>query len=110
MDDIVILYTTWPDADRAEQAARAVIEEGLAACANITGGGVSVCRWEGRLERAAEWVMILKTTEAGAPSLRDRINELHPYDTPAILALPVLEEASSAAFVEWVCAETEALR
>lgn len=110
MDDIVILYTTWPDADTAERAARTAVEEGLAACANILAAGVSIYRWEGRLERAAETVMILKTGSARAPALRDRIAELHPYDTPALVALPVVQEASSAAFVEWVCARTETPR
>lgn len=103
MDDILILYTTWPEAETAERAARAVVEEGLAACANILGAGVSIYRWEGRLERAAETVMILKTSRANAPALRDRIIELHPYDVPAVVALPIEREASSRRFVEWVC-------
>ena len=110
MDDILILYTTWPDAETAERAAQTVVGEGLAACANILGAAVSIFPWEGRLERAAETVMILKTGRATAPALRDRILELHPYDTPAVVALPVVTEASSTGFVEWVCAGTEALR
>jgi len=102
MDRITLLYTTWPDADTAETAARAVVGEGLAACANILGGGVSVYRWEGAVERAAETVMILKTGATAAPALRDRITELHPYDLPAVIALPVEPSASSAAFLAWV--------
>lgn len=110
MDDIVLLYTTWPDADTAERAANTVVEEGLAACANILGAGLSIYRWEGRLERAAEVVMILKTARERAPALRDRILQLHPYDTPAVVALPVAAEASSTSFVEWVCRESPRLR
>lgn len=110
MGDILLLYTTWPDPETAERAARVAVEEGLAACANILGSGVSIYRWEGRLERAAETVMILKTTRSNAPALRDRIDALHPYDTPAILSLPVDSTASSRPFVEWVCGETRAHR
>ena len=110
MDDILILYTTWPAAETAERAAQAVIGEGLAACANILGVGVSIFPWEGRIERAAEAVMILKTGRATAPALRDRILELHPYDVPAVVALPVDSNTSSGPFVEWVCASTGTLR
>jgi periplasmic divalent cation tolerance protein len=108
MDDICLLYTTWPDADTAEQAARTVVEEGLAACANLLGAGVSIYRWQGSVERAPETVMILKTARATAPVLRDRILQLHPYDTPAVLALPVLKDRSSVAFENWVLGETVA--
>lgn len=110
MDDILLLYTTWPDPDTAERAAATVIEENLAACANLLGPGVSIFHWEGQLQRAAEAVMILKTTRTVAPALRDRIVELHPYDTPAVVALPVETQASEAGFVEWVCGETRRLR
>ena len=110
MDDILILYTTWPDSDTAEQAARTVIGEGLAACANILPPSLSIFPWEGELRRASETVMILKVARVSAPVLRDRIVELHPYDIPAVVALPVAGEASSSAFVWWVCTSTEALR
>ncbi len=102
MDQITLLYTTWPDADTAEKAARAVVAEGLAACANLLGGGVSIYRWQGTVERAPEAVMILKTGTAAVPALRDRIAELHPYGLPAIVALPVSPEGSSADFLAWV--------
>lgn len=110
MDDILILYTTWPDGDTAEQAARAVIGEGLAACANVLTPSLSIFPWEGEVRRAAETVMILKTARRTALALRDRIVELHPYDIPAVVALPVVGEASSSAFVWWVCTSTEGLR
>ena len=47
MDDMLLLYTTWPDTDTAERAARTVVEEGLAACANMLAAGVSIYRWQG---------------------------------------------------------------
>jgi len=106
MDQITLLYTTWPDADTAEKAARAVVEEGLAACANLLGPGVSIYRWQGTVELAPECVLILKTSMSAAPALRERIAELHPYDLPAIVALPAVSDGSSTAFLSWVAAET----
>ncbi|MGE5502288.1 MAG: divalent-cation tolerance protein CutA [Ignavibacteriales bacterium] len=106
MDDILLLYTTWPDADTAERVGRTVVEEGLAACANILGSGVSIYRWKGAVERAPETFMILKTTGKAAPALRDRLVLLHPYDTPGMVALVVEPGASHAPFLSWIASET----
>ena len=99
---MILLYTTWPNSEIAAAAGRSVVEEGLAACANVLGAGVSIFMWQGQVEQAAETILILKTTREAAPALRDRVLELHPYDLPAVVALPVDREASSAAFVGWV--------
>ena len=106
MDEMVILYTTWPDADTAERAAREVVEAGLAACANILPPATSIYRWKGKVERAGEVVMILKTGTARAPELRDRLAELHPYEIPAIVAIPILTPASWSPFLLWIEDET----
>lgn len=106
MDEIVLLYTTWPDAETAEAAAVAAVESHLAACANILGPMTSVYRWEGRIERQGEIPMILKTTAAAAPSLSALIQERHPYQTPCVLALPVLAAGSNPAFLAWICEHT----
>lgn len=106
MDEILLLYTTWPDADTAERAARAVVEERLAACANIVGSGVSIYRWEGAVERAPETFMILKTTAKAAPALRDRLADLHPYAIPGMVAIVADANASHAPFLSWIASES----
>lgn len=106
MDDILLLYTTWPDADTAERVARTVVEEGLAARANVLGPGVLIYRWKGDVERQAETFMILKTTAGAAPALRDRIIALHPYDMLGMVALAVERGASHAPFLSWIASET----
>ena len=67
------------------------MEERWAACAQVQGPIESTYRWEGRVERAAEWYCHLKTTRESAPGLRARLRELHPYDTPEIIALPIVD-------------------
>jgi periplasmic divalent cation tolerance protein len=105
MDDIVILYTTWTDADTAERAAQGAVEAGLAACANILGPMTAIYRWQGQVERAGEVVMILKTGTARAAALTESLARGHPYETPAIVAIPVLASASWAPFLLWIAEE-----
>ena len=105
MNESVILYTTWPDAETAEAFAAMAVAERLAACANILAPMRSVYRWQGAIERAAEVPMLLKTTISAAPALRDLVQDEHPYDAPCILALPVNTAASGAPFLDWIESE-----
>ncbi len=108
MPDVVILYTTWPDAEKAEAVAAEAVAERLAACANLFAPMQSVYRWEGALERTREFPMTFKTTEEAAPALAAFITARHPYDIPCILALRTDAELSFGGYVEWVQAETSA--
>ncbi|WP_417468697.1 divalent-cation tolerance protein CutA [Maricaulis sp.] len=96
------IYTTWPDAALAQQAAANLVSEGLCACANILPGMTSVYRWEGALETALEAVMIVKTTAGKASALTTRLSALHPYDEPCILGLDIDAAASSPGFLAWI--------
>lgn len=101
-----LLYTTWPDAARAEAAAETLLAEGLIACANILGQARSIFRWGGDVQREVETIALFKTSQALAETVTARLAELHPYDEPAILNLSVERTGSSHAFVNWVEAET----
>lgn len=96
---LVVLMTA-PDIDQARRIARALVEERLAACCNILGGVESIYRWEGAVETAAEVLAIIKTSNAKFPDLERRIRELHPYDVPEILAMPVI--AGSDNYLRWI--------
>ena len=85
------MTTTMPDRAAAERLAATLVEEHLAACAQVAGPVESVYRWQGKVERATEWYCHLKTTLAAAPGLRQRIRELHPYETPEIVAVPLVD-------------------
>lgn len=96
------IYTTWPDAALAKEAAQVLVGEGLCACANILPGMSSVYRWQGAVETANETVMILKTTMMMAPALIERLGALHPYDEPCVLGLDIDEAASAPGFLSWI--------
>lgn len=102
MDEVTFIYATAPDPAIAHRIARAVVENGAAACVNIIPGVKSVYRWEGRIEEADEVALFVKTTARSAPRARDLIAANHPYETPAIAALSVNDSLSSKAFFEWI--------
>jgi periplasmic divalent cation tolerance protein len=92
--------TTLPDRDTAERVARTLVEEHWAACAQVAGPIASTYRWEGRVDQATEWYCHLKTTRVAAVGLRRRLRELHPYDTPEIVALPIVD--GDLAYLRWI--------
>ena len=83
---VSFVYVTAPDAATAERIGRAIVEDGLAACANILPGMTSVYRWQGLVESAAETVLIVKCASAAVPMVTRRIVGLHPYELPCIVS------------------------
>ena len=104
MERAVLVYTTWPSIVEAERAGRAIVERRLAACVNILPGMISHYRWEGKIERAEEVVMFVKTRAALAEAVRDAVKELHSYTTPAIMTLPV--DSVDPDYHAWITKET----
>jgi periplasmic divalent cation tolerance protein len=101
---IMFVYVTAADGEEAKRIGRQVVEEELAACANILPGATSIFRWQGKLEEAPETILILKTTEQKLEPLISRVKSLHSYDCPCIEALPVVE--GNRDFLEWVVRQT----
>jgi periplasmic divalent cation tolerance protein len=100
MTDLVIVLTTVADDERAEQLARRLVDEHLAACVNLHAPMVSLYRWRGRLERDTERQMVIKTTRDRVQALEARITQLHAYELPEFLVVSVDE--GSAAYLQWV--------
>jgi periplasmic divalent cation tolerance protein len=98
--DVRVVLTTAASIGVAERIAGALVEERLAACANVVPGVVSIYRWEGALRREGEVLVILKTTGERVESLRSRLVELHPYDIPEVLAVGV--QAGHEPYLAWV--------
>jgi periplasmic divalent cation tolerance protein len=84
--------------------ARAATEARLAACGNVIPGLTSVYRWEGRIEEDNEVLILFKTTERLVPALREKVVELHPYEVPEFLSLPIA--SGHLPYLEWVMRET----
>lgn len=101
-----MVYVTASGMKEAEHIALTVVQERLAACANIIGSIKSIYHWEGKLEQGTEVAMLLKTQATVVDSLVERVRELHSYSCPAILVLPV--QGGFDGFLDWVRAETAA--
>ena len=108
MERAVFVYTTYPSIVEAEQAGRAIVERRLAACVNILPGMVSHYRWEGKVERGEEVVMIIKTRASLAQDVERAVKEMHSYTTPAILVIAL--ESVEKTYLGWIMAETEAAK
>ena len=105
MDDLVILYTTWPDAETAGAFGRLAVERKLAACANVLGPMLSIYRWEGEVRSEPETPMLLKTTAGAAEPLKTLIIQQHPYEVPCILAIPLDRAGCNLEYVKWARAQ-----
>lgn len=100
MSDKKIVLTTAGSREEAEKIAQALVERRLAACANIVGPIHSVYRWQGKVESAAEHLLIIKTTAALFDAVSKAIRELHSYELPECIQLPI--EDGSAEYLEWI--------
>ena len=100
MTDKRLVLSTAGSQEEARKIAHALVERRLAACVNIVPGVESVYRWQGKVETAAEWLLVMKTTAAAFPALSKALRELHSYDVPECLMLTV--EDGDAAYLEWI--------
>ena len=104
-DHPVLIYSTFPDVEAAKKTASELVAARLAACVNILPQMVSVYRWEGSVSQDDEVVLIAKTRSQNVDAVTSAINASHPYDLPAVVALPVV--GGSMAFCQWILSETD---
>jgi periplasmic divalent cation tolerance protein len=86
-----VLFTTTPDAEAAHRVARALVEARLAACVSVLTPATSVYRWQGKVETAQEWPLMIKAAAARLPALKEALARLHPYEVPELIALPMVD-------------------
>lgn len=84
---LLIALSTVPDKQTGSAIARALVESRLAACVSIIPGIQSIYSWQGAVEDSAELLLLIKTTPERYPELKEKLLELHPYDTPELIAL-----------------------
>ncbi len=100
MTDKRLVLTTTGSRAEAEKIARSLVERRLAACVNIVGPIFSTYRWQGTVESAEEFLLLVKTTEAAFAAVRDAIRELHSYELPECIEIPI--EDGSAEYLAWI--------
>lgn len=103
-DDCILVFTNAPGTLLAKRIAHVVLEEGLAACVNLSAPTLSMYRWEGVIEGAEEIALTIKTTADRRDALMAALCRLHPYDVPEILVVPVT--GGLPAYLSWVHQET----
>lgn len=96
----VVVLMTGPDYETTRAMAHYLVQEKLASCVNVIDGVTSVYRWQDAVEETREALAIMKTTTERVPTLKTRVIELHPYDVPEFLVLPVSEGAEP--YLDWI--------
>jgi periplasmic divalent cation tolerance protein len=104
MTEALVVLTNCPDAEIADRIARTLVEQGLAACVNRLTAAESIYRWEGAIERATEVPLLIKTTRDRYGEVELAIRQLHPYQVPEIIALPIVD--GHAAYLRWIADAT----
>lgn len=105
MESALLVLTNVPDAELARRLAQDLVEQRLAACVNILPPIQSIYRWQGAIEHATELCLVIKSTQACYAGLEAAIRQMHPYDVPEIIAIPVT--AGLPAYLSWIAAETK---
>jgi periplasmic divalent cation tolerance protein len=107
MTDCLVILVTAGSREEGERLAEALVGEHLAACVNVVGPIRSIYRWENAVQRDDEWLLLIKAPAARFEALAERVRTLHSYQTPEVIALPII--AGSAAYLEWLRGATRTL-
>jgi len=99
-DEYVIVLSTLPLDGKAAELATVLVEERLAACVNVLPAMTSVYRWAGAVETESEHQVVIKTTKARVAALWDRLRDLHPYDVPEFVVLPIVDGNDT--YLKWI--------
>jgi len=100
MTDYIQVITTTEKKDDAHRIAMSVVERRLAGCVQVIGPITSTYWWKGVIETAEEWMCVIKTRKDLYPELEGSIREVHPYEVPEILAVPIAEGSKD--YLEWL--------
>lgn len=107
MKTFIQISTTTETKEQAQKIARCLVEQKLAACVQISGPIESTYRWKGKVETASEYLCLIKTRTTLFKKVEAAIKKLHPYETPEIIATPIIK--GSRAYLNWLDDETENL-
>jgi len=105
MSEVVLLLTTWPDKEGAEQAAKDWLNKKLAACVNILPEMLSIYSWDGSITTGTEHQILVKTSKNKSQALKQAILDSHPYKCPELLILPVTGGHND--YINWITGNTK---
>jgi periplasmic divalent cation tolerance protein len=100
MTDKIVVFCTCASGEEGEKLARVLVEQRLAACVNLISGMKSFYRWQGNLETAAEWLLVIKSSRLHFDELRAALEKVHSYEVPEVIALPIVEGAAK--YLSWL--------
>jgi periplasmic divalent cation tolerance protein len=100
----LVVLTNVPDLGTAQLLAKKLVESRAAACVNLMPAVLSIYRWQGQIEEATEITLVIKTTHQHYDQVQQVILDLHPYELPEIIAIPIV--AGHAPYLHWIAAET----
>jgi periplasmic divalent cation tolerance protein len=100
MSEPLVVLMTAGSQEEAERIAQALVGDMLAACVNLIPGVTSIYRWEGQIQRDQEWLLVAKSERQVLDPLVRRVQALHSYDVPEIIALPLV--GGSEAYLRWL--------
>lgn len=95
-----VVLTTLPSRSQAQKLAHKILQEKFAACVNVLGPAQSFFWWEGKIDRAKEFLLLIKTRRSVFSRLRRFLEKNHPYEVPEIVALPI--ESGNASYLDWI--------
>ena len=98
--EYIIVFITVPNFDVGEKIGSTLVEEKLAACVNITSQIKSLYFWKGNVENDSEYLLIIKTRKDKFENLEKRVKEIHPYEVPEIVAIPII--LGSKDYLDWI--------
>src|ERR1051326_5113712 len=105
MTDARIVLTTAGSEEEARKIAHTLVERRLAACVNIVPQIESVYRWQGKVESATEWLLVIKTQAGSFGRVRDAVKELHSYELPECVMLEITEGSDE--YLDWIAKNTD---
>jgi periplasmic divalent cation tolerance protein len=96
----IVVFITAPTSDKGEEIARALVTEGVAACASIIPRITSIYSWDGKICQDEEVLIVVKSRGSLFPAIRDRVKSLHSYDVPEIISLPIIDGLPD--YLDWL--------
>ncbi len=107
MTDKIVVLVTCGSSEEGRTIARALVDRHLAACVNMVAGIESVYRWKDAVEEASECLLLAKTTRDRFAPLESAVRELHSYELPEVVALPIVDGLD--AYLNWIAASVESV-